>query len=155
MSYLVNCASWSCLIALFVHWRNTPMWSYFNEMTSPLFIWIILTCGGLPQLVKPSFLLGNHLWKFYSIPEVLDSMPLFLLLQQRNEQLIILLKLTRGDPSSLPHESLPWSNFGQFLQGTLPLHIFLMFHRMGDELPNPTGTCYFDACQVVATQLAT
>ena len=28
-----------------------------------------------------------------------------------------------------------------------------MFHGLGDELPNPTGTCYFDACQVVETQL--
>ena len=26
---------------------------------------------------------------------------------------------------------------------------------MSDELPNPTGTCYFDAFQVVVTQLAT
>ena len=86
---------------------------------------------------------------------MLDSMPLFLLLQQRNEQLLILIKMTHGDPSSLPHELFPLSNFGQSLQGTLTLYIFLMFHMIGDELPNPTGTCYFDACQVVATQLAT
>ena len=85
---------------------------------------------------------------------MLDSMPIFLLLQKQNEQLLLLIKLTRGDPSSLPHEFLPWCNFGQSLQGTLQMHIFLMFHKLGDEMPRPTGTCYFDACQVVATQLA-
>ena len=73
-------------------------------------------------------------------------MPLFILLQQRNEKFIFLPKLTRGYPSSLPHEFLPWSNFGQYLQGTLPLHIFVSIHNLGDELPNPTGTCYFYDC---------
>ena len=82
-------------------------------------------------------------------------MPLFILFQQLNEQLLFLPKLTRGDPSSLPHEFIPWSNFCHYLQGTIPLHIFVMFHKMGDELPNPMGTCYFDAFQVVATNLET
>ena len=31
------------------------------KMTGPVLIWMFLTCGGLPQLVKPSFLLVNHL----------------------------------------------------------------------------------------------
>ena len=51
------------------------------KTTIPVLIWMLLTCGGFPKLVKPSFLLGNHPWNFYSIPDVLDSMPLFLLLQ--------------------------------------------------------------------------
>ena len=82
-------------------------------------------------------------------------MPLFLLLQQQNEELLLLSNLTRGDPSSLPRGFLPWSNFGQSLQVTLPLHIFVIFHTLGDELPKLTGTCHFDACKVVATQLVT
>ena len=82
-------------------------------------------------------------------------MPLFLLLQQQNEQLLILLKMTCGDPSSLSHEFLPWSNSGQSLQGTLTLHIFLMFNKLGDELPNLTGTCNFYDYQVVETHPAT
>ena len=31
------------------------------KMTGPVLIWITFTCKGLPQLVQPSFLLGNHL----------------------------------------------------------------------------------------------
>ena len=34
------------------------------KMTSPVLIRMLLTCGGFPQLAKPSFLSGNHLWKF-------------------------------------------------------------------------------------------
>ena len=77
-------------------------------------------------------------------------MKLFILLQQQNEKLLILPNLTYVEPSSLPRGFLPWYNFGQYLQGTLLLYIFVMFHRLGDELPNLMGTCYFDACQVVA-----
>ena len=88
------------------------------------------------------------------MPDMPGSMPLFLLFRQRNEKLLILPKLTRGEPSSLPRGFLPWSNFDQSLQGTPLLHMFVMFHRLGDEFPNPTDTCYFDACQVVATKLA-
>ena len=31
------------------------------KMKIPVLIWMLLTCGGLQQLVKPSFLLGNRL----------------------------------------------------------------------------------------------
>ena len=31
------------------------------KMTGPVLIWMLLTCERLPQLVKPSFLLVNHL----------------------------------------------------------------------------------------------
>ena len=55
------------------------------------------------------------------------SVPLFLLLQQQNEQLLLLPKLNCGYPSSLPHEFITWSNFGQSLQGTLLLHILKCF----------------------------
>ena len=34
-------------------------------------------------------------------------------------------------------------------------HTSVVFHRKVDELPNPMGTYYFDARQIVATHLAT
>ena len=34
------------------------------KMTSPVLIWMLLTCGGFPQLAKTSFLLVNQLWNF-------------------------------------------------------------------------------------------
>ena len=34
-------------------------------------------------------------------------------------------------------------SFGQFLQGNLPLHIFLVFHRLGNELPKTDGRMLF------------
>ena len=57
--------------------------------------------------------------------------------------------------SSLLRDFLHWYNYGQYLQVTLPLHTSVVFHRQGNELPNPMGTYYSDACQVVETQLAT
>ena len=41
--------------------RTRPCEVNFVEMTVTIFIWILLSCEWLPQLVKPKFLLGNHL----------------------------------------------------------------------------------------------
>ena len=73
--------------------------------------------------------------------------------KQKNKQWCHLSKRTHVVPSWLPHGFLHWSNRGQSWQGNLQLHTLVTFHMRSDGLPTPTGTCYFDACQVVAAQL--
>ena len=58
---------------------------------------------GISAIGETFIFVGKSSFKFYIILDVLVLMQLFLLLQQINEKFLILVKLTRGDPSSLSH----------------------------------------------------
>ena len=53
---------------------------------------------GIAAIGETFIFVGKSPLKLFSIPDVPGSMPLFLFLQQRNEQFLLLPKLTRGDP---------------------------------------------------------
>ena len=99
--------------------RTRPGGVTFNENYISSIDLNALDLCGIAVIGESFIFFGKSPLKIYSIPDMLGLIPLFLLIQQRNEKLLLLLKLTRGDPSSLPYEFLPWSNFGQYLQGTL------------------------------------
>ena len=126
-----------------------------TKTIGPVSIWMPWTCGGLRRLVTSSFVLGYYLLFRHRVPDMPNLMPIYLLIQHKNEQWLCLPNRTRVGPLWLSRGFLPWSNCGQYWQVTLPSHTPVEFHRRGDKLLNPMGTYDLNACQVLAAQLAT